>query len=102
MENYSISIIGREDGGLTGKGPFGSSLSAHKLPIETLRLNLLDFINKIETTLEGVNLKIKNYELDEIEMSLEVSASGRISLLGSVGADASGGITLKFKRCTHE
>ena len=35
-------------------------------------------------------------------MSLEVSASGRISLLGSVGADASGGITLKFKRCTHE
>ena len=41
-----------------------------------------------------------NYELNEIEINVDVSVTGGIGLIGSVEAETSGGITLEIQEDT--
>lgn len=102
MEDYTISIIGKDSCDLVSKGKVETRLAYRNLPISTLQANLTDFITQLGTSLEHIQTGISNYTLDEIEINIEVSATGSISLVGAIEAGATGGITLKFKRCLHE
>lgn len=99
MEDYTIEILSKEHSDFVSKGGAGSHLLYSKLPISTLQSNLSDFITRLGTSLENVQSGISNYILDEIEINIEVSATGSISLVGSIEAGTTGGITLRFKRC---
>lgn len=102
MEDYTIEVLGKEHSEFISKGSAGSHLLYSKLPISTLQANLSDFITRLGTSLEHIQSNMLNYTLDEIEINIEVSATGSISLVGSIEAGTTGGITLKFKRCGHE
>lgn len=102
MEEYTIEILGKKDSEFTSKGNTVSHLICSKLPISTLQTNLSDFITRLAISLENVQSGISNYILDEIEINVEVSATGSISLVGAIEAGTTGGITLRFKRCRHE
>lgn len=99
MEDYTIEILGKENGEFTSKGSTVSRLLYNRLPISTLQTNLSDFVARLATSLENVQSGISNYTLDEIEVNIEVSATGSISLVGCIEAGTTGGITLRFKRC---
>lgn len=102
MESSTISVVGKEPSTFVSKGDTRTHLVCRDLPIDTLQTNLAEFIDKLEVSLKNVQSTISDYSLDEIEVSIEVSAAGSISLVGSIEAGATGGITLKFKRCSHE
>ena len=102
MKENCIKVICRNDNLQLSKGAISSSFLTKNLSLDTLKTSLSDFVSKINDTLLDFNLKVKNYDLDEIEMTVEVSASGGVNLIGAVEAEATGGITLKFKRCKNE
>lgn len=101
MENCTISVVGKSSEAFVSKGSGGTRLVCKDLPVDTLQKNLAEFIDRLGASLESIQSRISNYDLDEIEINIEVSATGSISLVGSVEAGATGGITLKFKRCSH-
>lgn len=102
MENYNISIIGREFSSFVPKGNSPADLFRKEIPLSDLQTNLSTFISKISLSFEKIKSTIPNYVLDEITVNVEISATGGISLIGSVETGAAGGITLKFKRCPNE
>lgn len=102
-KDISVVTVGDpQNRGIVSKNPDSSSLIYRDLPIEKLKENINDFTNKISEVLDGIQGKLKNYKLDEIELNVELSASGSIHLIGSVEVGTTGAITLTFKRCSHE
>lgn len=79
-----------------------SSLVYRDLPIEKLKDSLNDFTDNVSSILQGVKKEINNYQLDEVELNVELSASGSIRLIGSVEVGTTGAIKLTFKRHDHE
>lgn len=65
---------------------------------ETLRDNLKSFVSQFTNLLDGTPLDTSGVVIDEIELSLSVSASGGVELLGKVNASAQAGIKVKLKR----
>lgn len=52
----------------------------------------------MDRLLDASQSQSKKYSLDEIEVSVDISASGSIKLIGSVEVGASSGLKLTFKR----
>lgn len=61
---------------------------------------LVSMVEKIDHVFGSAMKVLKNYQLDEVEVSLEVSASGELGLkfIAEGKAEGKGAITLKFKR----
>ena len=70
-----------------------------EVPVDSLRNSLADYLAKMEDALNGVPASLSGYQVDEITLSLEVSATGKVSMLGT-GAEVTGtgGLTLTLKR----
>lgn len=72
------------------------------VPIEKLEKEFADFLDKMGRVLRQAQAKaneIGGMELDEIELSVEVSGEGQLSLLGSgTKVGGKGALTLKFKQ----
>ena len=95
----TISIIGRDSQPIQSKGLYNQTLFKQRaLSIDVLRTNLSAFIESMSAIFDQTTASINNYELNEIEVNVDVSVTGGVSLIGSVDAGAAGGITLKFKR----
>lgn len=67
---------------------------------DALRDNIRSFVSKFATLLDEGNLGDTNVVIDEIELSLAVTASGSIELLGKLAAGGQAGIRVKLKRQT--
>ncbi|MGD1809711.1 Pepco domain-containing protein [Dapis sp. BLCC M126] len=69
--------------------------------VDTLETEMERLINIVERLLTRTEKQAQATEiqLDEIELSVEVNAEGKVSILGTGAvAGGKGGITLKFKR----
>lgn len=66
-----------------------------QIDVGVLSGELQSFLSKLSSILTATPKAIGDYELDEIELSAEVSASGTIKILGS-GIESSLGSGLKF------
>ena len=98
-EQAAISIISYDFQHVMSKGLRNNILFKQgELSVDVLQANLSTFIKNMEAAFNQVTTSISNYELDEIEIKVEISAAGGVSLIGSVEAEATGGIALKFKR----
>lgn len=66
---------------------------------DTLKQNLNKFLDSMGGAMAGIPGTLAGFELDEIELSLEVGAEGEIGLLGTGGKlSGKGSITLKLKK----
>jgi hypothetical protein len=74
-------------------------LARQRVPAEQLRDNVGAFVRAMGRALEGVPSALSGYSIDSIEISAEVGASGKVSLLGN-GAElvAKGGIAFTLTR----
>jgi hypothetical protein len=64
---------------------------------ETLSTGLKNIVQGMNQALSDVDESLSNYELEEITIKLEISASGQVAILGNgIGVSGSGGIELKF------
>lgn len=99
MLKQNICIIGQEDSKIQSKGVLNQyQLRYGELPIEKLEANLSAFVESLGVVFDNLSAPIKSFELDEIEVKVDISINGGVSLVGSVEAGTSGGVTLKFKR----
>jgi hypothetical protein len=65
---------------------------------ETLQANLTRFLRAMEKSLSDAPVQLAEYRLEEIEVAVEVSAEGEVSLLGNGGkVGGKGTLTLKLK-----
>lgn len=74
------------------------SMVISEVPLETLSQSLSVFSVEMDKVFEKAEKEATHFTLDEIEVNLEISASGGIRLIGAFEASATGGIKLKFKR----
>jgi hypothetical protein len=68
---------------------------------EVLANNLQSFCEGIGEAFDGVTTVVKNYQLDSVEITVQVSASGEVRLVGGASTQLTGGLKLIFSRQTH-
>ena len=103
MSEKTISIIGKDYPQTQSKGLSNHSQNGCKeVSLEILKTNLSTFISDLGATFDQMTAEISNYELDEIEVNVDISVSGSVRLIGSIESGMSGGVTLKFKRKKDE
>lgn len=101
MEEAKISIVGREDLP-DAKGFKNYVVTRGELSESIFEKNLSEFVSKIDSALSKVHSTISEYSLDEVELNIEISVSGSISLLGTIEGSTTGGVTLLFRRRSHD
>jgi len=94
---------GWQSDNLYGEPGFPASSRTKPVPVqvEKLEQNMSDFLSNMGQVLNRARQSaaaVAGMELDEIELSVEISGEGQVSLLGSgVKASSKGAMTLKFK-----
>ena len=69
------------------------------LKVDVLEGNVNIFIGQMNSILSKTPENISKFRLDEFTVSVEISAKGEISILGTgAGVEAKGGVEFKFKR----
>ncbi len=69
------------------------------VPVERLQGNLQAFVSAMGEAIGSIPSALAGYRIDSIEINAEISASGKVSLLGNGGeVTGTGGITFKLTR----
>ena len=104
MAEKTIKIFGREDfGGDDRAGLFervsNLRLGTGEVDKETLRRRLAGFLETLRDVIEGTPAFLGEFKVESVTLTVEVTASGSVSLLGTGGELAgSGGLTFTLKR----
>lgn len=102
MESDKIIVIGREfemSDTRTKKSKLSERVKIGEFSPEVLKNELSKITLSISGVMEQKESEINGFSLDEVSIKLEVSASGKVAILGNgVSASGTGGIELKFKR----
>ena len=84
------------------RSPFGSG---HLVETATIKLGELsegmrEFMAKMENILQGVQTKVGEFSLEEVQVSAGINASGKLTLFGITGVETGieGGLVFKFKK----
>ncbi len=101
MSERKITIIGRED--TQDRGILGSVrdwvYEQEEVSVEQIKSQLSNFLAGIQEFLDGISNQTGNYELESIDINVEISSKGNVSLLAAGGElGGKGGLTLHLKR----
>ena len=66
-----------------------------QLDVDQLNQSITELSGKIGQLFKDIKA-VGDYKLQEVEVQLEISASGGVSLIGNIQAGAKGAISLKF------
>lgn len=69
-----------------------------RLNVSTVSENMASFCRGVASSLKSIELAELPYLLDTVELTVELTGSGEVRLVGSVGAELSGGLKLTFKK----
>jgi hypothetical protein len=67
---------------------------------DVLAKNLQSFCEEIGEGFDGISTVLKHYQLDSVEITVQVSATGEVRLVGGASTELSGGLKLIFSRQT--
>lgn len=99
MSDNQIYIIGINEGETNAKGIVkGAEIICQAVNIEDLNRNLLSFLNCIDSVFSDIDSSIKEIQVKDITLNVSISASGKISLIGSAEAGIKGGITIRLQK----
>lgn len=98
-----ISVFGREDTDTTDRGLFSRienlMYGAEAVPADKLKQRLENFLSVMRDVIMGMPYEFGDFQLDSVTLTAEVSANGKVSLLGTGGELAGkGGLTFNIKR----
>jgi phage-related protein len=101
MSERKITVIGRqvtEDRALLGKAK-NWIYRQEEVSVEKIKSELTDFLTGMRDILTGLPDKMADYELESMDISIEISAKGNVSLV-AIGGElgATGGLTLHLKK----
>lgn len=96
MSDNKMIVIGREFSTET-RGNINSVFRVGEIDPEVIKEQLNSIGQTLASSLDNIETGLKNYELSELTVKLEVSASGKVAILGNgVSSSGTGGIELKF------
>lgn len=103
MSEKTISILGRyeenEERSISGDKPQDWRFRKTDVSVEALKASMSDLLAGMNEVLDSLPAQLANYELDSMEINLEISSKGSVSLLGIGGElGGTGGITLHIKK----
>ncbi len=92
-----INVIAYDDN--ISKGLFDASMAFVNKEISSQKVTQ-NINNIVQTLSEGLSeiKQTNSWEVDEITLKLEISASGEVKLVGAISTGMSGGIEIKLKR----
>lgn len=94
-----IEILGRETEGAERFGDERERIVRERVPVEVLRDQLDSFLAGMDEALETVRTTVGGFTVDEITLTLDVSAKGSVRLFGAGGElGGSGGISVTLRR----
>ena len=105
MDERTITIIGRQD--TQDRGPLGKVKDwvyrQEQVSIEKMRSALSDFLSNMGEILDGLPDEMADYKLESMDISVEISSKGNVSLM-AVGGElgSTGGLTLHLKKKSPE
>lgn len=98
-EEGSRGILSDIGGMLGEKTEPVQRLNRHPVSIDKLKQEIRTFVTAFEQCLEEADLASAKIRLDEVEVAVEVSTEGELSIFGIGGkAGAKSSLTFKFKR----
>jgi len=98
IEIWSIESKSNIKAGLPTLGKASKRIESTHVDVVTLSENLNNFLAEFQKVLEKQPTSKSGYEIDEIELSLGVSANGGIALLGKLEAGMEASIKVKLKK----
>lgn len=99
QKTNEISILGFDDTSVDRDRDGGKRLVRRTVSVETLENEVESFLAAMERIIGNLSQQVGNYEMNEITVSAEVNASGKVSLFGTGGeVGGKGGLSFKFKR----
>lgn len=104
VEKEKIVIFGLEKGEASkDRGVFDRLQNLRyghgQIDPDELKERLTKFLNSMESVIQGVRDEFGGFALDSVTLTVEVSAKGQVSLLGTGGELAGkGGLTFTLKR----
>src|SRR5258708_37417167 len=63
-----------------------------------ISVNLQEFCEEIGSITKGLVGTLHGYQLESLELSVDISASGEVRFIASVSSEIKGGVRLLFKR----
>jgi hypothetical protein len=102
-----IVVISREEEETSKDGSKGVFTRGREVLMHVAPLNVADFSDNLQTLcsqlgeiFERITPRIRAYDLDSIELTVELTAKGEVRLVGCVGTELKGGLKLSFRRTT--
>lgn len=98
-----ILVLGFDDSSgkdrIFGVGRSQAKVARDKVSPEELKKRLDSFVSSMGDVVSGVPDKLADYQVNEISFTAEVSATGKVGLLGTgVDVTGGGGITITLTR----
>jgi hypothetical protein len=79
--------------------PDEARLGRQRVPTAQLKDNVAAFVQNMGDAIEGVPARLAGFSIESIQLSAEISATGKVSLLGNGGElTGKGGITFTLTR----
>ncbi len=100
-KSENISIFSCEDNDDRGAFEYINQLrfGRSEVSVELLREHINTLLNNMTNVLQNVKADIAGYSVDTVTIAVEISATGRVSLMGTGGDIAGkGGLTFTLKR----
>lgn len=90
----TISVLVSAD---PSKGIFGTgAVAAVDIPVERLKANLSDLVAKLRAATTSLAAKGDGLSLKELEVGIELTAEGGVSLIGTAKAGVTASLKLTF------
>lgn len=101
MSEHTIRVIGRED--TQDRAILGKAkdwiYKQEEVSVKKIKSELSNFLSNMQEILDGLPVKLADYELESMDVSIEISSKGNVSLM-AVGGElgSTGGLTLHLKK----
>ena len=101
MDDKKLSFLVKEDSDYQSLGPttFNSvKFVQEEISAQSLKEQFHDLADTLGSVFSDIETERSKFELDEIELKVDVSLKTGISILAKAELETSGGISLTFKR----
>ncbi|XHH09841.1 MAG: hypothetical protein ACFCUE_04235 [Candidatus Bathyarchaeia archaeon] len=93
-----VTVLEKENIGKSFVGTSDLIAKSVSIPLETVAKNLRRIINNLAKVLDTIDTQGTNFQVDTVSFNLEVGASGKIALIGEVGASSNSSICIVLKK----
>lgn len=98
MNSEEILVTCVDDYDEYAKGIGNINTVCQALKVDDLKRNMTVFLQNVSAIFDDVESSLTSIELKDISITVGISSTGKLSLIGSIETGIEGGITIRLKR----